>query len=137
MPSTPLRQPTPWTASPKRSDLRFIHKKLTREGKGSKGKAGRRERKGAKTQGRKENQNQKEREREREKKEIKKQTKTGHKKTKCLSIVFPFHPFPFSLTPSLFPSLTLSLIHFFSSLCDFAPLHLCVYFFLRSGLSFG
>jgi hypothetical protein len=117
--------------------LRFIHKKLTRERKGSKGKAGRRERKGAKTQGRKENQNQKEREREREKKEIKKQTKTGHKKTKCLSIVFPFHPFPFSLTPSLFPSLTLSLIHFFSSLCDFAPLHLCVYFFLRSGLSFG
>jgi len=127
--------------------LRFIHKKLTRERKGSKGKAGRREgwkkgtqrRKGARAQGRKENQNQnqKEREREREKKEIKKQTKTGHKKTKCLSIVFPFHPFPFSLTPSLFPSLTLSLIHFFSSLCDFAPLHLCVYFFLRSGLSFA
>jgi hypothetical protein len=117
--------------------------KRERERKGSKGKAGRRERwkkgtqrrKDARAQGRKEKQKQKGR--EREKKEIKKQTKTGHKKTKCLSIVFPFHPFPFSLTPSLFPSLTLSLIHFFSSLCDFAPLHLCVYFFLRSGLSFG
>jgi hypothetical protein len=75
--------------------LRFTHKKLTREG--SKGKAGRRERKGAKTQGRKENQKEreKEREREREKKEIKNKPKQGIRKQNALVLFFPSTPFPF------------------------------------------
>jgi hypothetical protein len=132
MPSIPLRQPTPWTASPKRSDLRFIHKtdtrtqRLKREGlkKGTleEGNAKAQRRKGARK-----TKTKNKREREREKKEIKKQTKTGHKKTKCLSIVFPFHPFPFSLTPSLFSlsnPFPYPFLLFPLRLCAFAPLRL-------------
>ncbi|RLS69791.1 MAG: hypothetical protein DWH99_12095 [Planctomycetota bacterium] len=110
--------------------MRFVHKKSTRkrERKGSKGgledqKKETQRRKGAKTQRKTKTKTKTKTE---NRKQNKKRTKTKQHKTKCLSIDFPFQPFPFSLTPFLFSNpFSLFLFLLF-------PLRLCVFASLRS-----